>query len=363
MKLAIFGLTISSSWGNGHATLWRGLCRALTKRGHTIHFFERDVPYYATHRDLTEIAGGKLHLYSDWDGIAAAAAREIRDADVTMVTSYCPDALAAADLCASSKALHTFYDLDTGVTLQRLEDGLPVDYVGPRGFRDYDLVLSYIGGRALDNLQSRLGARACVPLYGSVDPDAHFPVAPLDRFRADLSYLGTFSEDRQPALEELFIQPAHRLPGQTFRIGGAMYPLEFPWAPNICFDRHLPPAEHPAFFCSSRLTLNVTRPAMAVNGYCPSGRFFEAAACGVPVLSDRWEGLDAFFTPGSEVLEARSAADVVNALSLTDGELKRIGAAARQRALAQHTAAVRACELEIALEAALSSPTLSVAEA
>jgi spore maturation protein CgeB len=335
----------------------------LTKRGHDVHFFERDVPYYASHRDLTELPGGRLHLYPDWETVVPLAARESRDADVTMITSYCPDALAAADLCLSCKALHTFYDLDTGVTLKRLEDGLPVGYVGPRGFRDYDLVLSYIGGRALDKLYTRLGARACVPLYGSVDPDAHFPVAPRERFRADLSYLGTFSEDRQPALEELFIQPAHRLPHQTFRIGGAMYPAEFPWAPNICFDRHLPPADHPAFFCSSRITLNVTRPAMAENGYCPSGRFFEAAACGVPVLSDRWEGLDAFFSPGSEVLEARDAGDVVNALSLSDAELKRIGSAARDRALAQHTAAVRACELEIALEAAISSPVLSGAEA
>src|SRR6185369_927795 len=160
MKLVIFGLSVSSSWGNGHATLWRGLLRALIARGHDVHFFERDVPYYAANRDLTSIPGGHLHLYEDWPQVMTLAGRETADADVTMVTSYCPDALAACDLSLESPALHTFYDLDTGVSLQRLAQGLPVDYFGPRGLRDYDLVLSYIGGRALVDLQSRLGARA-----------------------------------------------------------------------------------------------------------------------------------------------------------------------------------------------------------
>jgi len=363
MKLVIFGLSVSSSWGNGHATLWRGLLRALIARGHDVHFFERDVPYYATHRDMTEIPGGHLHLYADWDQVKTLARQEARDADVTMVTSYCPDALAACELSLASPALHTFYDLDTGVSLQRFAEGLPVEYFGPRGLRDYDLVLSYIGGRALTDLQTRLGARATVPIYGSVDPEVHVPVRPLERFRADLSYLGTYAEDRQDALERLFVEPAEQLPGMYFRLAGAMYPPDFPWKPNIYFDRHLPPSEHSAFYCSSRLTLNVTRRAMAENGYCPSGRFFEAAACGVPILTDCWDGLDSFFTPGTEVLEAKTTQDAVNALLLTDAELRSVGRAARERTLEEHTAAARARQMEAAFEAARVSQSLTAAEA
>jgi len=363
MKLVIFGLSISSSWGNGHATLWRGLCRALIRRGHDVHFFERDVPYYASHRDLVELRGGHLHLYGEWADVMTLARRHARDADVTMVTSYCPDALGAADLCGDSPALRAFYDLDTGVTLSRLTEGLPVEYIGPRGLRDYDLVFSYIGGRALQDMQLLLGARACVPLYGSVDPEAHLPVPPVERFGSDLSYLGTFAEDRQDALEHLFLEPARRLPEQRFRIAGALYPADFPWCENVWFDSHLPPGEHSAFYCSSRMTLNVTRRGMAENGYCPSGRLFEAAACGVPILTDRWDGLDTFFTAGSEILEARNAEDTVAALLLSDGELRRIGKAARDRTLAEHTADVRARELEMALESTRSSSAPVAAEA
>jgi spore maturation protein CgeB len=352
MKLVIFGLSVSSSWGNGHATLWRGLCRSLIARGIEVHFFERDVPYYAMHRDFPELPGGHLYLYPDWESALPLARIHTRDADVTMVTSYCPDALAAAELSLQSPALHTFYDLDTGVTLQRIASDQPVEYIGERGLQDYDLVLSYIGGRALDELRTRLGARAAVPIYGSVDPRAHYPVPPAERFRADLSYLGTYAEYRQPGLEQLFIEPAKEMRERTFRIAGAMYPVEFPWSGNIFFDRHLPPAEHPQFYCSSRMTLNVTRPAMAQMGYCPSGRFFEAAACGVPILTDDWDGLDSFFTPGSEMVVARDSRDAVEALRLPDEELKRMGRAARERTLAEHTADVRAAEMERAFTSA-----------
>jgi spore maturation protein CgeB len=193
-----------------------------------------------------------------------------------------------------------------------------------------------------------------VPLYGSVDPRVHYPVAPVERYRADLSYLGTYAEDRQGALLRLFIDPARHRPALRFLIGGAQYPAAFPWTDNIYFVRHLPPVEHAAFHCSSRLTLNVTRAPMAEMGYCPSGRLFEAAACGAAVLSDSWPGLEDFFEPGSEVLVARGTDDVLAALELSDGELARLAAAARERVLADHTAEHRALELISALESALS---------
>ena len=357
MKLAIFGLSISSSWGNGHATLWRGLCKALSRRGHRIAFFERDLPYYARHRDLTRVPGGCLTLFSEWKAVVPEARRQLADADVAIITSYCPDALAATELVLSSAVpLRIFYDLDTPVTLQRLNKGEPVPYIGPRGLADFDLVLSYTGGNALSELKSRLGAHLLAPLYGSVDPELHYPVGPEARFEADLSYLGTYSEDRQRALEMLFLEPARRLPNRRFLIGGAQYPTDFPWTPNISFARHVSPAEHPAFYCSSSLTLNITRGPMAAMGYCPSGRLFEAAACGVPILSDEWEGLDQFFEPGLEILLARTTGHAMDALASPPERLRQIARAARGRVLESHTAERRAIELENILDAAFSAP-------
>lgn len=348
MHVVIFGLTVSSSWGNGHATLWRSLIKAMLRRGHTLTFYERDVPYYAEARDLTELPpGGHLRLYSAFADIRAEATRELRTADLALCTSFCPDGQAASALILeSSAAIHAFYDLDTPVTLDGLAAGKPVDYLPNGGLADFDLVLSYTGGRALDELQTRLGARVVAPLYGSVDPENHCPVLPREDFRATLSYLGTYAQDRQSALERLFLEPARQLPEARFLIGGAQYPESFPWAANIGFRSHVPPPDHPAFFSSSRATLNVTRAVMARYGFCPSGRLFEAAACGVPIVSDTWEGLDTFFAPGQEILLTETSADVVRALNLSDAELRRIARAARERTLAEHTGECRVRDLE-----------------
>ena len=356
MKLVIFGLTVSSSWGNGHATLWRGLIGALHRLGHEIVFFERDVPYYAANRDLTTLPGGRLVLYDAWADILPRVRRELADADVALVTSYCPDGAAAGALvCGAGSALTLFYDMDTPVTLARVDAGERVSYLGPDGLAGYDLVLSYTGGPALAALERRLGARRVGALYGSVDPALHRPAPPVAGYRADLSYLGTYAEDRQEALDQLLVAPARALPGQRFLIAGAQYPPDFPWTANIFFVRHLPPTEHPAFFGSSRLTLNVTRAAMARMGWCPSGRLFEAAACGAAVLSDAWEGLEQFLTPGAEILIARSTADAIAAMSLSDREIRRVAEAARARVLGSHTADHRAGEMLASIDAAWRS--------
>src|SRR6185312_13478210 len=168
MKLVIFGLSISSAWGNGHATLWRALCKALARRGHRVVFFEHDVPYYAAHRDVFELPQGELILYDKWEEILQKA-RHTSDCDVAMTTSYCPDAIAATELISESHAaVRCFYDLDSPVTLDRLDGGLPVDYVGENGFSGFDLVLSYAGGEVLNQLRNRLGARVVAPLFGCV---------------------------------------------------------------------------------------------------------------------------------------------------------------------------------------------------
>jgi spore maturation protein CgeB len=354
MKLVVFGLTISSAWGNGHATLWRGLCRALGDAGHSVVFFERDVPYYAEHRDCPAPAGCDLELYASWADVVPAAARELSDADVAMVTSYCPDGPAASRLVLESRAaLKTFYDLDTPVTLARLQRGDPVPYLPEGGLGGFDLVLSYTGGYALQRLRFVLGARAVAPLYGSVDPHAHYPVRPDQALRSDLSYLGTYAADRQAALQRLFIDAAVRSPERRFVLAGSQYPPDFPWQPNVFYLTHMPPGDHPAFYSSSRLTLNITRQPMAEMGYCPSGRVFEAAACGAPILSDWWEGLDEFFEPGREILIASTTEDTLEAMDMPQEQLAAIARAARERTLASHTAAVRARDLERILDGCL----------
>jgi spore maturation protein CgeB len=351
MRIVIFGLAVSSSWGNGHATIWRGLCNALGQEGHSVTFFEKDVPYYRSHRDLISPSLYNLNLYCEWSDVTRRAAEALAESDCAIVTSYCPDARVASDLVLNSHVLSVFYDLDTPVTLDSLARTGDVDYLPSYGLAPFDLVLSYTGGKALTHLSQQLGARRVAPLYGSVDPETHRRVPDDPRFSSDFSYLGTYAADRQSQLEELFLRPASKLPAKKFCIAGAMYPADFPWTSNTYFVRHLPPPEHPAFYSSSKLTLNVTRGTMAQLGYCPSGRLFEAAACGTPIISDWWLGLDEFFTPGEEILTAAKSEDVLSALNLGESELRRLSIASQERALTQHTAAHRAAELIRSIEA------------
>ena len=348
MHLVIFGLTVSSSWGNGHATLWRSLIKALVRRGHTLTFYEKDASWYAGARDLDQLPeGASLRLYTDLTEILPEVRHDLRDADLALCTSFCPDGAAASALILESPAaIKAFYDLDTPVTLDALATGSSIPYLPAEGLAGFDLVLSFTGGRALTELQTRLHARTVAPFYGSVDPETHHPVAPQADLRSTLSYLGTYAEDRQQALIRLFLEPAALMPQEWFLIGGAQYPDSFPWRANVGFFRHVPPPLHPAFFSSSRATLNITRGVMAQYGFCPSGRLFEAAACGVPLLTDTWEGLDTFFTPGSELIAVHTPEDVVAALSLSDAELHRIAEAARTRTLTEHTGNCRILELE-----------------
>ncbi|HEY7307203.1 MAG TPA: glycosyltransferase [Bryobacteraceae bacterium] len=355
MKIVVFGLAVSSAWGNGHATLLRGLFRALHSLGHDVHFFERDTPYYASHRDATSLPFAALHLYSAWKDVLPLAAELLRESDVGMVTSYCPDGAAACELLLGANIPRSvFYDMDTPVTLSRLQQGQQIDYVPGSGLQGFDLVLSYTGGMALEELRNRLGARCVATLYGWVDPEIHHRVPPSQRFAADLSYLGTYSADRQHALEDLLLRPARSLLDYRFVIGGAMHPEAGLWPENVRYFDHVAPPDHPAFYSSAPLTLNVTRGSMAAMGYCPSGRLFEAAACGTAVLSDWWAGLDSFFEPGEEILIAASTADAIPAITKDKAALSRIGMRARERALDCHTAQIRAQRLIRLFEAPTS---------
>jgi spore maturation protein CgeB len=355
MRIVIFGLSVSSAWGNGHATLWRSLISALDAAGNQVVFFERDVPYYRDHRDLDQLHGrAQLRLYPSWDEIRDEASRAIASCDAAIVTSYCPDARAAAELVLASRALRVFYDLDTPVTLTRLEAGEDVAYLPREGLGGFDLVLSYTGGRALELLRERLGARRVAPLYGSVEPLHHYPVAAAAHWRAACSYLGTWSEDRDRALDMLFLEPARRH-DERFLIGGPQYPAETSWPANVTRVEHVAPPDHAAFYCSSPLTISVTRAPMAALGFCPSGRLFEAAACGVPVLSDDWVGLDSFFAPGDEILVANSTEAALDAIALPRQTLARIGRRARARAIEEHSSTRRAAEMIALLEDSASN--------
>jgi spore maturation protein CgeB len=337
---------VSSAWGNGHATVWRSLIRALNDTGHEVVFFEHDTPYYRAHRDISSLdKNSTLVIYPTWAEVRERARRELADADAAIVTSYCPDGRTASELVLDSKATRVFYDLDTPVTLARLAAGDDVPYLPVRDLVDFDLVLSFTGGVALADLRTRLGARRVAPLYGSVDPDVHKPSAPRADWTGACSYLGTWSHDRRAALEALFFEPARTRNTERFVLAGSMYPEDAAWPSNITCIDHVPPADHPAFYSSCPVTVNVTRAPMVKLGFCPSGRLFEAAACGVPVLSDYWPGIEAFFKPGEEIVIANSTDEAVEAIAMPRAELAAIARRARERTLAHHSGKQRAAEL------------------
>lgn len=344
MKITFFGLTISSSWGNGHATPYRALLKALHRRGHSVTFFEKDADYYARRRDFTTSDYCSFVLYPRWDEVRTRAIAEATASDAVILGSYCPDgARIADDLLCLSRPLRVFYDLDTPITLHNLESG-SVPYLRAGQMPAWDLYLSFTGGRILDELQSRWHVRRARPLFGCVDPDVHSRVASRADFDCALSYMGTYAADRQEKVQQLFLEPARRRAEKQFTLAGSLYPASSQWPPNVRLVEHVPPADHPALYSSSRLTLNVTRNGMARFGYCPSGRFFEAAACGTPLITDWWEGLHTFFSD-DEIFVAHNSDHVLNALAASDEELMRVATRARQRTLDEHTGDRRAAQL------------------
>ena len=349
MKIAILGLTITSSWGNGHATTFRSLCRALHARGHQIDFLEKDVEWYRSNRDLPEPEFCTSHLYDAWRGEGDLMALDIsRDADVVVIGSYFPDGIAAAQLLLGRlTAPVLFYDIDTPITVAGLRERGETDYLRAADIPRYAAYLSFTGGPMLDELRTRFGSPCPVALYCSVDPATHGRTPRAPEYASDLSYLGTYAPDRQPKLMELLNQTACRLPESRFLVAGPQYPPEIAWAPNVAHLMHLSPPLHSAFYSSSRFTLNLTRKDMVEAGWSPSVRLFEASACAAAILSDSWPGLDTFFRPGSEILLASSSDDVVRILRETTPEQREaIGQAARERVLAEHTSAHRAAEFE-----------------
>ena len=345
MHILLFGLSVTSSWGNGHATTYRALLKALHARGHRVTFAERDVEWYANHRDLPDPPFCETVLYDSVGGARERFAGDLDTADAVIVGSYVPGGVAIGEWVTSHAAGRTaFYDIDTPVTLAKLNAG-DHEYLTPELIPRYDLYLSFTGGPTLGRLEDEFHSPAARPLYCSVDPELYFPEPGVPR-DLDLGYLGTWSADRQPAVDRFLLEPARRLSASRFAVAGPRYPPDVGWPANVERTDHLPPAGHRRFYNRQRFTLNVTRADMVAAGHAPSVRLFEAAACGTPVISDRWDGLAELFTPGEEILIADRTDDVAAWLTdLPDAGRRRIGENARRRVLAEHTADRRAGEL------------------
>lgn len=348
MKLVVFGLTISSSWGNGHATTYRALLRAFAARGHEIVFYEWNAPWYAGNRDEEKPGYVALRLYDEWERAAPRAIAEAKEADATLVGSYVKDGPRVIDdLAEAGVDPLFFYDIDTPVTVAALRSG-GAEYLRRDQVPLFTRYLSFTGGPFLrDVLEGELGARDARPLYCSVDVDRYHPTEIDPLLVSDLAYMGTYAPDRQPVLERFLVQPARRMPERKFYVAGPQYPDDIRWPKNVLLNPHLPPSLHPTFYSSARWQLNATRADMVQAGWSPSVRLFEAAACGAAMISDRWPGIDHFFTPGAEILLPESTEEVIEILRTTkDDDRRAIGLAARERILAEHTAAHRAEELE-----------------
>lgn len=344
LRLVFLGLSITSSWGNGHATTYRALVRGLAELGHDVTFLERDVPWYASNRDAPEPQGCRLELYDSLEQLRERFSGLVQDADAVIVGSYVPDGAEVTRwVVETARGLTFFYDIDTPITLEKLRSGEPT-YIAPATIPALDAYLSFTGGPALETIERGLGAKCALPLFCSVDAELYRPreFAPY----RDLGYLGTYSADRQPTLDMLLTEPARRIPTGRFIVAGPCYPAR-EWPPNVERVEHVAPGEHPDFYGSLRYTLNVTRADMVKSGYSPSVRLFEAAACGVPIISDLWSGIEEFFEPNAEIFLARSSADVYRILTeLPEDERRRTAEQARDRVLRHHTALHRAQKLE-----------------
>ncbi|CAN5563229.1 glycosyltransferase [soil metagenome] len=344
LNITILGLSITSSWGNGHATTFRGLVRELNKEGHKITFLERDVPWYASQRDLPDPQFCQALLYQNLKELKGKYLNYIQEADLVIVGSYVPEGVAVGEIVfKEANGLKAFYDIDTPVTLAKLEKE-DYEYLSPEQISRYDLYLSFTGGPTLDLLEQKYGSPAARALYCSVDPNLYYPEK--QELQWDLGYLGTYSEDRQPPLENLMLSAACQWREGRFIVAGPQYPETVVLPKNVNYIPHLPPSKHRIFYNSQRYTINITRADMIKAGYSPSVRLFEAAACGVPIISDNWMGLDELFVPGKEILISNSAKETLAFLQdINENERVEIGENARKKILTNHTAAHRSQEL------------------
>jgi spore maturation protein CgeB len=315
----------------------------LDREGHYVTFLERDAAWYTANRDITTFPHCELYFYEETEELKKRFSEMIADADLVITGSYLKDGVNIGNwINETAQGITAFYDIDTPVTMSKLakED---YEYIAPELVSEYDLYLSFTGGDILTKIENEYHASAVKPLYCSVDTDLYYPEQQPPQWQ--LGYLGTYSADRQLSLDHLLMNTAKHQPKDTFVVAGPQYPAELIWPGNVNRIEHLSPKEHCTFYNRQRFTLNVTRAAMIAAGFSPSVRLFEAAACGTPIITDYWKGLENFFEPEEEILIARSTYDVQRYLNYTDEERALLGRRARQRVLKNHTSRARARQL------------------
>ena len=352
MKICFFGSSLVSSYWNGAATYYRGLIKALSALGHRTTFYEPDAFERQQHRDMTDPAWARVVVYpASETGWQAALARAAGEADLLVKASgigvFDAELESAVPQACSAPALCAYWDVDAPATLEAI--GAHADHHLRRAIPRYDLVLTYGGGDPVVARYAQLGARVCVPIYNALDPDVHHPVPSRAELACDLGFLGNRLPDRESRVEEFFLKAAALLPAHRFLLGGSGW-QDKPLPTNVHCIGHVGTAEHNAFFCSGRATLNINRDSMARFGFSPPTRVFEAVGTGTCLITDCWPGMDLFLEPGREVLVASSGHEVATTLaSLTAATARRVADAARARILAHHTYANRARELDALL--------------
>ena len=343
-KIAFYGSSLLSAYWNGAATYYRGLLRALAARGYVITFYEPDIYDRQKNRDIDPPAWARVVIYDGTISSLRAAAAEAVEADIVVKASgvgFEDDLLLDAVLdAARPDALRVFWDVDAPATLAEMQAA--PDHPLRQALHSLDLVLTYGGGDPVVAAYRELGACHCAPIYNALDPDTHHPVTPEPRFASDLAFLGNRLPDRDARVREFLLAPARQLPERKFLIGGSGWDgVEMP--ANMRRLGHVSTREHNALNATPRMVLNIARDSMARNGFSPATRVFEAAGAGACLITDAWEGIELFLTPGEEVLVARDGVDVAEFVSsLTVGEAERIGANALRRVRAEHTYAHRA---------------------
>lgn len=354
LDIAFFGSSLVSAYWNGAATYYRGIIRALARRGHRITFYEPDAYGRQEHRDIADPPWARVVVYAGdgSDGVARAL-EAARGADLLVKASgigvFDPLLERAVLEVRRPDALVAFWDVDAPATLDRLAED-PAD-----PFRElipkYDLVFTYGGGDPVVQAYHRLGARRCEPVYNALDPETHHPVPPNPRFEADLGFLGNRLPDREERVDRFFLEAARARPDRRFVLGGSGWgDKDLP--PNVDYVGHVYTRDHNAFNCTPRAVLNVNRESMARYGFSPPTRVFEAAGAGGCLITDAWEGIELFLEPGREVLVAESGSRVVEHLDgLGSGAGHAIGKRARRRILAEHTYDHRAAQVEHVLAA------------
>ena len=354
MNIAFFGSSLLSAYWNGAATYYRGILRAMHERGHRITFYEPDAWERQRHCDIEppDYAASVVYPAESEKKVLSIVRRAARRADLVVKASGVGvfDALLERAVleCRNSCSATAFWDVDAAASLDRMESD-PRDALRQL-IPEYDLIFTYGGGEPVVQAYRALGAKRCVPIYNALDPSTHHPVAPDARFAAQLAFLGNRLPDREARVREFFFGPALAHPDFIMLLGGSGWDAAASEFPNLRYLGHVYTADHNAFNSTPRAVLNICRDSMARYGFSPPTRVFEAAGAGACLITDQWEGVQNFLEPGRECLVARDGDEVSAIIDALDaGEANRIGAAALQRVLAEHTYAQRAVQVEKAL--------------